>query len=201
MCGEKLAVVEAFYTIQGEGANTGRAAYFIRLAGCDVCCAWCDAQQSWVRGRYERQSIERIVEGVRAAGARTVVITGGEPLMHNLDGLTRALHTMGCEVLLESSGSHPLSGEFDWICISPKRRKMPEAWAYVAASELKMVISGAEDLELARECASRVGEGCRLYLQPEWSVAKEVMDLIVEYVKANPRWRVSLQTHKYMEIP
>ncbi|MFI3270223.1 MAG: 7-carboxy-7-deazaguanine synthase QueE [Rikenellaceae bacterium] len=201
MSGEKLAVVEAFYTIQGEGANTGRAAYFIRLAGCDVCCAWCDARESWAAGRYEQQSVESIVEGVRAAGARTVVITGGEPLMHNLDELTRALHRMGCEVLLESSGSHPLSGEFDWICISPKRRKMPMAWAYGAASELKMVISGAEDFTLARECAQRVGEGCRLYLQPEWSVAKEVMDLIVEYVKANPRWRVSLQTHKYMEIP
>ncbi len=201
MSSEMLPIVESFYTIQGEGGQTGRAAYFIRLAGCDVCCPWCDARESWVEGRYEQRSVESIVDEVVRSGASTVVVTGGEPLMHNLDGLCRALHEAGCEVFLESSGSHPLSGEFDWMCISPKRRKMPLEWAYEAASELKMVITSAEDLLLAEECARRVGAECRLYLQPEWSVAREVMDLIVEYVKRDPKWRVSLQTHKYMEIP
>ncbi len=196
-----LPIVEMFYTIQGEGAHTGRAAYFIRLSGCDVGCSWCDAKESWAQGRHTQMSVESIVEGVARSGAQTVVVTGGEPLMHDLAELTEQLHAAGCEIFLESSGSHPLSGEFDWICLSPKRRKMPLREAYAAASELKMVITAAEDLQWAEECAASVGAECRLYLQPEWSVAQKVTPHIVEYVKCNPKWRISLQTHKYMDIP
>ncbi len=196
-----LPIVESFYTIQGEGAHTGRAAYFIRLSGCDVGCSWCDAKESWARGQHVEMSVESIVEGVVASGAQTVVITGGEPLMHNLAELTQALHKVDCEIFIETSGSHPMSGDLDWVCLSPKRRKMPLEAIYSVASELKMVISAECDLRLAEECAARVAAECQLYLQPEWSVAAEVTPLIVEYVKQNPKWRVSLQTHKYMNIP
>ncbi len=198
---EMLPLMEAFYTVQGEGAQTGRAAYFIRLGGCDVGCEWCDVKESWLASRHREVSVSSIVDGVVESGAKFVVITGGEPLMHDLGSLTRALHGVGCEVAIESSGSHPMSGELDWVCISPKRRRMPLKQAYEAASELKVVITSEEDLHWAEECAGEVSDGCRLYMQPEWGAASEVMSLIVEYVKSNPKWRVSLQTHKYMEIP
>ncbi len=195
-----LPITEEFYSVQGEGFHSGRAAHFVRLAGCDVGCSWCDAKESWRVGDAELLTIGQIVERVESSGAECVVITGGEPLMHNLEELTDALHRNGVKIHLESSGSRELSGAFDWICISPKRRKPPTKSSLLAANELKVIIESASDLEWGEQCASEVSPTCRLYLQPEWSVSSEVMPLIVEYVKSNPRWIVSIQTHKYMDV-
>ncbi len=194
-------IVEMFYSIQGEGFHSGVAAYFVRLAGCDVRCPWCDAKESWRVEGHEEFSSEQIVERIKNSGAQSVVITGGEPLMHDLGELTDALHRAGLQIFLESSGSRELSGNFDWVCISPKRRKPPIDATLLKTSELKVVISGEQDFEWAEECAAKVGENCRLYMQVEWDRKDEVMPLIVEYVKSNPRWMVSIQTHKYMNIP
>ncbi len=194
-------IVEEFYSIQGEGFHSGRAAHFVRLAGCDVHCQWCDAKESWSRTNHPQLTADQIVERIKSSGAKYVVITGGEPLMHNLDELTAALHMAGVEIFLESSGSRAMSGDFDWVCISPKRHKPPTEENLLCASELKVVVSTTQDLEWGEECAAKVGENCLLYLQPEWSVAGEVTPLIVEDAKLNPHWMISIQTHKYMEIP
>ncbi|MFR9650902.1 MAG: 7-carboxy-7-deazaguanine synthase QueE [Rikenellaceae bacterium] len=194
-------IVEEFYSIQGEGFHSGVAAHFVRLAGCDVRCPWCDAKESWRVEGHEVLSSEQIVDRVKASGAKSVVVTGGEPLMHDLGELTHALHEAGLQIFLESSGSRELNGEFDWICISPKRRKPPIDSTLLRASELKVVIEGEQDFAWAEECAARVGDGCMLYMQVEWSGSERVMPLVVEYVKSNPRWMVSIQTHKHMNIP
>ncbi len=199
--GELLPLVEDFYTIQGEGFHTGKAAYFIRLGGCDVGCKWCDAKESWNPTIHPPVDVTTIVGRAVACEAHSIVITGGEPLIYPLQPLTSALRALGFEIFLETSGSHALSGDFDWICLSPKRRKHPLETIYVEANELKVVVSDMSDIEWAEECAAKVSAECRLYLQPEWSVAEYVMAEIVEYVKRNPQWRVSLQTHKYMRIP
>lgn len=198
---KQLPIVEDFYSIQGEGYNSGKAAYFVRLAGCDVRCEWCDAKESWQVGGHPLHTTEWVVERVVASGARTVVVTGGEPMLHDLHTLCKALHDAQCEIFVETTGSRPLTGAFDWVCISPKRQKPPVDEALSAADELKVVVGSAEDLAWAEECAARVGAECRLYLQPEWSVAQQIMPQIVEYIKRNPQWRVSIQTHKYMQIP
>lgn len=199
--GAALPVVEEFHTIQGEGANTGRAAYFIRLGGCDVRCPWCDSRQTWDASAARRESIVDIAARAAASGAPAAVITGGEPTIHDLGPLAASLREAGMQVWIETSGVHPVTGSPDWVCLSPKRHRPPVDEACAAADELKVVVAGEDDLRWAEECAARVGGGCRLYLQPEWSSRREVADLIVEYVKRNPGWRISLQTHKYLDIP
>ena len=199
--GAKLPLVEDFYTIQGEGFHTGKPAYFIRLGGCDVGCAWCDAKYTWNSRIYPPTAIDVIVERAVACEAQSIVITGGEPLLYPLEPLTRELKERGLEIFLETSGSHPFTGEFDWVCLSPKRKLAPLGDAYKRAHELKVIIQEESDLEWAEECAATVGTECYLFLQPEWSVAEKIMPTLVEYAKRNPKWSISIQSHKYMRIP
>lgn len=199
--GALLPLVEDFYSIQGEGYHTGKAAYFIRLGGCDVGCRWCDAKESWNPKIHPPVQVDVIVDRAVACAAKSIVITGGEPLLYELSPLCMALHSKGLEIFLETSGSSPFSGEFDWVCLSPKLRKHPLESAYSRADELKVVIERAEDLVWAEECAAKVSQSCLLYLQPEWSHAESMMPILVEYAKANPQWSISIQTHKYMRIP
>lgn len=199
--GRLLPLVEDFYTIQGEGFHTGKAAYFIRLGGCDVGCSWCDAKYTWNPRLYPPTPIGEIVGRAVACAAQSIVITGGEPLLYPLGPLTAALKGRGLQIFLETSGSHPFSGVFDWVCLSPKRKQPPLDEAFARADELKVIVCGEDDFEWAEANAARVGDGCLLYLQPEWSVSERMMPSIVEYVKRNPRWNISLQSHKYMRIP
>lgn len=196
-----LPVMEAFYTIQGEGFHQGRAAYFIRLGGCDVGCVWCDVKESWDASQHPQLSIEQIVTDAQLHPGRLAVITGGEPLLHNLDELTRQLHNAGFETNIETSGSSPLSGEWDWICLSPKKFKAPLPAILPQASELKVVIFHKHDFEWAETYAAQVDPGCKLYLQPEWNKAAEMTPLIIDYIKAHPQWELSLQVHKYINVP
>lgn len=196
-----LPVMEQFYTIQGEGKYSGRAAYFIRLAGCDVGCVWCDVKESWDQEAHPLVSIESLVAFVLASNTDFVVITGGEPAMYDLTTLVSALHEHGLEIAIETSGCYPLKGEIDWYCFSPKKFKNPCDEAYEKASELKVVIFHPSDLKWAEEHAKRVNPDCLLYLQTEWSKQEQILPLIIDYVKENPKWRVSLQTHKFMNIP
>ena len=193
--------MEQFYTIQGEGYNTGRAAYFIRLGGCDVGCVWCDVKESWDADAHPRQLVQQLLDSVLAYPGRNVVITGGEPLMHPLGLLTQALQAAGCRTWLETSGAHPLSGNWDWVCLSPKKFKAPLPEVLAVADELKVVVFNEHDFAWAEEHAALVPATTRLYLQPEWSRAARMTPALVEYVKAHPRWQVSLQTHKYLDIP
>jgi organic radical activating enzyme len=199
--GRMLPLVEDFYTLQGEGFHTGRAAYFIRLGGCDVGCRWCDAKDTWNPRVHPPVAVADIVGRASEHPAQAVVVTGGEPLMYPLDELCGELHGAGIEIFLETSGSHPFSGSFDWVCLSPKKQQPPLDEAWVRADELKVIIETEADLDWAEECAAKVGEDCRLFLQPEWSRRDAVMPVIVEYIKEHPRWRISLQAHKYMRIP
>lgn len=193
--------MEQFYTIQGEGYNTGRAAYFVRLGGCDVGCVWCDVKESWDVNAHPRLPLIDIVAAVTAHPGRNVVITGGEPLMHDLAPLTHALQAAGCRTWIETSGAYPLSGQWDWICVSPKKFKAPLPQVLAHAHELKIIVFNKSDFAWAEEHARQVGPECRLYLQPEWGKREQMMPLIVEYVKENPQWQVSLQTHKFLDIP
>ncbi len=199
--GQKLPVMECFYTIQGEGMHTGKAAFFIRLAGCDVGCHWCDVKDSWDKDIHPVKEIEELVRMAKESGAPLVVITGGEPTMYPLEKLTKALHNQGLAVHLETSGAYTIDGEFDWICVSPKKRKPPVKESLLAADELKVVIYNKDDFHWAEMNSHHLKETCKLFLQPEWSKADTVMPLITNYVKDNPAWRVSLQTHKYLNIP
>lgn len=199
--GRKLPLVEDFYTIQGEGYHAGKPAYFIRLGGCDVGCRWCDAKYTWNPRLYPPTEIGTIVERAASYPAQAIVLTGGEPLLYPLDPLTDALHERGLEIFLETSGSHPFSGRFDWVCLSPKRRQPPLKEAFARADELKVIVEAEEDFDWAEQNAREVSLRCRLYLQPEWSASEQVMPLLVEYAKAHPRWNISIQTHKYMHIP
>lgn len=196
-----LPVMESFYTLQGEGFHQGRAAYFIRLGGCDVGCVWCDVKDSWDASRHPQVGIEQLVSEASAFPGRLVVITGGEPLMHPLDELTAALHAAGFETNIETSGSHPLSGEWDWICLSPKKFKAPLPGISPLASELKVVIFNKSDFDWAEQYAALVSPSCKLYLQPEWDKAAIVTPMIIDYIKANPQWELSLQVHKYINVP
>jgi 7-carboxy-7-deazaguanine synthase len=196
-----LPVMEAFYTLQGEGFHQGRAAYFIRLGGCDVGCFWCDVKESWDAAAHPQLKIEDIVSQASAAPGRLAVITGGEPLMHSLDELTHALHQKGFETNIETSGSSPLSGEWDWICLSPKKFKAPLPEVVGAANELKVVIYNKHDFAWAEKWAVLVNPSCKLYLQPEWSKAAEITPLLVDYIKAHPQWELSVQVHKYINVP
>ncbi len=196
-----LPVMESFYTIQGEGFHQGRAAYFIRLGGCDVGCVWCDVKDSWDAAKHPLVAVERLVTDVKATSAKLVVITGGEPLLHDLTALTKALQNAGLETNIETSGSSPLSGSWDWICLSPKKFKAPLPEVTPFAHELKIVVFNKSDFSWAEEYAALVAPTCKLYLQPEWSKAAEVTPLIVDYIKANPQWELSLQLHKYINVP
>ncbi len=196
-----LPLVEEFYTIQGEGYHTGKAAYFIRIGGCDVGCSWCDTKFSWDPDLHPLVEVDRIVGNAAKYPAAAVVVTGGEPLMVNMEPLTTGLREHGIETFLETSGAYPLTGTWDWICLSPKKNAPPVAPIFEAADELKVIIASQEDLEWAVKNAKRVGEHCKLYLQPEWSRRESMLPLIIQYVQDHPRWMVSLQSHKYMRIP
>ena len=196
-----LPVMEHFYTIQGEGFYQGRAAYFIRLGGCDVGCVWCDVKDSWDASKHPLVSVETLVTAVKKTVAKLVVITGGEPLMHQLDELTKALQNAGLETNIETSGSSTLSGSWDWICLSPKKFKAPIEEVILFADELKIVVFNKSDFKWAEEYAALVKKDCKLYLQPEWSKAKEIIPLMVDYIKENPQWEMSLQLHKYINVP
>lgn len=193
--------MEAFYTLQGEGFYQGQAAYFIRLGGCDVGCFWCDVKESWDAAAHPQLAIEEIVAGAAAHPGRIAVITGGEPLLHNLDGLTYELHQAGFQTNIETSGSSPISGQWDWICLSPKKFKAPLPENVPLANELKVIIYNKHDFAWAESFAQQTNKTCRLYLQPEWSRAGEMTPLIVDYIKANPQWQLSLQIHKYINVP
>jgi 7-carboxy-7-deazaguanine synthase len=193
--------MEQFYTIQGEGFNTGRAAYFIRLGGCDVGCVWCDVKESWDADAHPRYAVTDLVASASEFPGRNVVITGGEPLMHNCLPLTKALQEAGFKTWIETSGAHPLSGNWDWICVSPKKFKAPLPEVLAHADELKIIVFNDSDFKWAEEHAALVPSTTRLYLQPEWSRAARMTPALIDYVKANPRWQVSLQTHKYLDIP
>ena len=199
--GRLLPLVEDFYTIQGEGYHAGKPAYFIRLGGCDVGCRWCDAKHTWNPRLYPPVDVQTIVGRAAACPARAIVITGGEPLLYPLGPLTGALRAQGLDIYLETSGSHPFSGSFDWVCLSPKRQQPPVGEAFERADELKVIVSSPDDFAWAEACAARVGAKCLRYLQPEWSVAEEVMPAVVAYAKEHPEWNVSIQSHKYMHIP
>ena len=197
----ELPLMEHFYTLQGEGYYTGSAAYFVRLGGCDVGCVWCDVKESWDASKQPQVGIATIVEYVKLANAKMAVITGGEPLLHQLDALTKLLKENGISTNIETSGSSALSGYWDWICVSPKKFKAPLPEVVAKANELKVVVFNKSDLEWAEKYAAMVSETCILYLQPEWDKAATVMPLIIDYVKQNPKWKISLQTHKYLNIP
>ena len=196
-----LPVMEHFYTLQGEGFHQGRAAYFIRLGGCDVGCVWCDVKDSWDADKHPKYSIEQLVTEVKKTLTQLVVITGGEPLMHQLDALTAALKASGLQTNIETSGAHPLSGHWDWICLSPKKFKEPLPSILPHAHELKVVIFNKSDFEWAEKYAAQVSPSCKLYLQPEWDKAAQVTPLIIDYIKAHPQWDLSLQVHKYINVP
>ena len=199
--GEILPVMEDFYTIQGEGFNTGKAAYFIRLGGCDVGCHWCDVKESWDASVHPLTSIEKIVERASAYPAKAVVITGGEPSLYNLDPLCKSLKAKGIKIFIETSGAYPLTGQFDWICVSPKKFKAPSKDWLASANELKVIVFNSSDFKWAQEHAQNIRSECKQYLQPEWSKIDKILPEIIEFVKSNTDWEVSLQTHKYLNIP
>jgi organic radical activating enzyme len=196
-----LPVMEHFYTLQGEGYHQGKAAYFIRLGGCDVGCVWCDVKDSWDAEKHPKYSVKQLIGEVKKTKAEIVVITGGEPLMHNLDELTEKILTAGLKTHIETSGAHPLSGLWDWICLSPKKFKAPLPEILPKANELKVVVFNKSDFDWAEKYATLVSPFCKIYLQPEWDKAAEITPLLIDYIKANPKWDLSLQIHKYINVP
>jgi 7-carboxy-7-deazaguanine synthase len=198
--GELLPLMEEFYTIQGEGFHTGTAAYFIRVGGCDVGCHWCDVKESWNAALHPPTSVDIIVANAKKY-ADTVVVTGGEPLTWDMTLLTQRLREHNFRIHIETSGAYPLSGTWDWICLSPKKNKLPQQSVYEKANELKCIIHNKHDFIFAEEQAAKVNPDAILFLQPEWSKREQMTPLIVDYVMQNPKWRVSLQTHKYLNIP
>jgi len=199
--GRKLPVMEEFYTLQGEGFNTGKAAYFVRVGGCDVGCTWCDSKESWNAELFPPVPVTEVVQRAAKTPSKTVVVTGGEPSLYPLDILTQALKENDITAMVETSGAHPLSGEWDWICLSPKKNSPPQQAIYSRALELKVIIQKEADLQWAEKNAALVSPECHLFLQPEWSVADQIMEKLTNYVMQHPQWRISLQAHKYMRIP
>lgn len=199
--GKELPLVEQFYTLQGEGFHTGKAAYFIRIGGCDIGCRWCDSKISWSPGIHRMVPVQEIVDQVLATPARAVVVTGGEPTLYDLSPLCTALKKHRIETFIETSGAYQLTGAWDWVCLSPKRNVHPLGENYKRADELKAIIYEDEDIAWAEECAKKVNDSCLLYLQPEWSRYALNIDKIVDYAKNHPQWMVSLQSHKFMKIP
>ena len=196
-----LPVMEQFYTLQGEGAYQGQAAYFVRLGGCDVGCVWCDVKDSWDEGKHPLWEIKDLISNIKGTPAKIVVITGGEPLMHDLTGLTMQLKKAGLKTHIETSGSSPFSGAWDWITLSPKKFKAPLPEVTLIANELKVIVYNKSDFAWAEEYEAKVSTGCKLYLQPEWGKAAVVTPLIIDYIKAHPQWQLSLQIHKYINVP
>lgn len=199
--GLSLPVMEAFYTIQGEGAYSGHAAYFIRLAGCDVGCVWCDVKESWEQDKHPILDVEEIVQNAKSHPGRLAIITGGEPLMHQLGPLTERLKEEGFSINIETSGAHAFSGLIDYVCLSPKKFKAPVKEAFDLADEFKVVVFHKSDLKWAIELSEKLSDKCKLYIQPEWSKRNQITPLLVDFVKENPEWNLSLQTHKYIDIP
>jgi organic radical activating enzyme len=193
--------MEHFYTLQGEGMHQGKAAYFIRLGGCDVGCVWCDVKESWDASKHPLYKVHDLVNTVKQTPAQIVVVTGGEPLMHDLSELTEELHNKGLKTHVETSGSSPLSGKWDWITLSPKKFKAPLVQNLQFANELKVVVFNKSDFDWAEKYRTLVSPGCKLYLQPEWDKAAIITPLIIDYIKANPKWQLSLQIHKYINVP
>ena len=198
--GKMLPLMEEFYTIQGEGYHTGKAAYFIRVGGCDVGCHWCDVKESWNAELHPPTLANTIVDHAKKY-SDTVVITGGEPLMWSMDYLTKKLQQYGIKTHIETSGAYSFSGSWNWFCLSPKKTKLPLEEVYKEADELKIIIFNKSDFKFAEEQAAKVGSKCELFLQPEWSKKEKMTELIVDYVMKNPKWKISLQTHKYLNIP
>jgi len=196
-----LPLMEDFYTIQGEGFYQGSAAYFIRLGGCEVRCVWCDVKDSWDVNAHPKVDVREIALKAKSSGSKIAVVTGGEPSMHNLTSLTQELKLAGLRTHIETSGAYPLTGEWDWVCFSPKKFKPPHPSVPEKADELKVVIFHKTDFAWAEDFAKQVGSACELYLQPEWSKEKDILPLIIDYVKNHPQWKISLQVHKYMDIP
>ena len=196
-----LPVMEHFYTLQGEGFHQGKAAYFIRLGGCDVGCVWCDVKDSWDASKHPLLDVGGLMLEVKKTPAEITVITGGEPLMHDLDELTRELQQAGLKTHIETSGAYPLSGSWNWICVSPKKFKSPLPEILPLAHELKIVVFNQSDLSWAEKYAALVSPACKMYLQPEWDKAAEMTPLIINYIKSNPQWELSLQIHKYINVP
>ena len=196
-----LPVMEHFYTLQGEGFHQGKAAYFIRLGGCDVGCVWCDVKESWDADMHPKFDVRSLRLHVEKTPAKIVVITGGEPLMHDLNELTKEFQDNGFKTHLETSGAYPLSGQWDRICLSPKKFKAPLSGILSKADELKVIIFNKSDFDWAEQYAAQVAPRCKLYLQPEWDKAAQMTPLIIDYVKANPKWELSLQIHKYINVP
>lgn len=198
--GEALPLMEAFYTIQGEGYHKGTASYFVRIGGCDVGCHWCDVKESWESSKHPPTLVNQIVKEAKKY-SEIVVVTGGEPLMWNMKPLTDSLKKKGITTHIETSGAYPLSGNWDWICLSPKKRMLPINGIYKKAHELKVIIYNEHDFVFAQQQAEQVNQSCKLFLQPEWSRRNKVMPIIVDFVLKNPKWKASLQTHKYLNIP
>jgi 7-carboxy-7-deazaguanine synthase len=198
--GKMLPVMEHFYTLQGEGAHTGKAAYFIRLGGCDVGCHWCDVKESWDPNLHPLMNTDEIAE-TAASFSKTIVLTGGEPLMWNLNPLTQKLKELGCEIHIETSGAYEMSGILDWITLSPKKTGLPKSSIYLLANELKMIVFNKNDFQFAADQALNVSQNCVLYLQSEWSKREEMYPKITDFILANPKWHASVQTHKYLNIP
>ncbi len=201
MSNTTLPLMEHFYTLQGEGFHTGRAAYFLRLGGCDVGCVWCDVKESWDANSHPKVDISTMLQYIQEAKAEMAVITGGEPLLHNLNELTELLQSNHIETNIETSGSSQLSGSWDWICLSPKKFKEPLLEVIEKANELKIVVFNKSDFEWAEKYAALVNPNCKLYLQPEWDKSNQMLPQIINYVKQNPKWKISLQTHKFLQIP
>lgn len=199
--GELLPVIEEFYTVQGEGYNMGLAAYFLRVGGCDVGCRWCDTKFSWKRDLHQLVAVDQVVQRVLDTGARAVVVTGGEPTTYNLHYLTQQLKQHGIETFIETSGAYPLTGQWDWICLSPKIQTPPQEDIYARAHELKLIVLEPDNFAWAEATAAKVSAQCHLFLQPEWSKYEQLIPSIVEYVKTHQQWRISLQAHKFMHIP
>lgn len=198
---QKLPLVEHFYTLQGEGYHAGKAAFFIRIGGCDIGCSWCDTRFAWKPGLHPMVAVDDIVDHVLKSGTDSVVVTGGEPLMWNLDELCNSLKRNKISTFIETSGAYDLSGSWDWICLSPKRNMPPKDEICTLANELKVIIQSPDDFEWAEKYRNRVSSGCRLFLQPEWSRFKHITPEIVEYIKKNPAWSISIQIHKFLHIP
>ncbi len=199
--GRKLPIMEEFYTLQGEGHQMGSAAYFVRIGGCDVGCSWCDTKESWDQSMFAPVDVVPIVKRASETPAKTVVVTGGEPSRYPLDFFTKSLKELGVNTMIETAGVQELTGSWDWICLSPKKYSPPHHSLYLRANELKVIIQNPGDLEWAEKNAALVSDDCFLYLQPEWSKAGEIMETLTNYVMQNPKWKISLQSHKYMNIP
>ncbi|HOY39269.1 MAG TPA: 7-carboxy-7-deazaguanine synthase QueE [Bacteroidales bacterium] len=198
---DSIPVIEEFYSVQGEGFHTGKAAYFLRVGGCDLGCRWCDSKESWDIDVHSYIPVSEIIERILQTAARTVVVTGGEPMLYDFTGFTRIAAQHGIACYLETSGAYPVSGKWHWICLSPKKQEPPVPANFTMADELKIVIYEESDFNWAEHCASQVKHDCHLFLQPEWSRLRKNANTIAEYVKQNPQWRISLQSHKYLNIP